>query len=132
MNNNADYIKAARISASDPAKRLPQVVTLLRAAGIEIDDNVIDSFRVAAQASKSKKLVEKREANGGVDFSDGGDEFLQRLFEAYKAGISFNKIGNEVNITRTSMYRYLHRESYPREKDRERIIAAIDKYLPRN
>lgn len=131
MNNSADYIKAARILSKCPVSRLPQVVELLQRGGIEVDDDFVAKCVKGNREAAEKNLERKRTLLPCTRLEDDGDEFLRKLYSAYSAGLSLTKIGEEVGITKTSMYRYLHKDSYPREKDKERLIAVMDRYLSR-
>lgn len=131
LNNSADYIKAARILSKCPVSRLPQVVELLRRGGIDVDDDFVSKCVSGNRMEVEKNLKRKRALISCSHLDDGGDEFLRKLYSAYSAGLSLTKIGEEVGITKTSMYRYLHGNSYPRAKDKERLIAVMDRYLSR-
>lgn len=127
-----DYIEAAKILASCPERRLPQVVKLLREAGIEIDDGFVKESRGRSDDGKRKRVREKRVERRTIDFRMIGDNFLDALRDAFESGINISDLSRTSGMGRTTLYRYLNGETYPSNEDKERILNAINEINGRN
>ena len=123
--NKKEYMEAAMILAVCPSRRLPQVVKILRKAGVEIDEGFVKEARAGEDDGKRKRMREKRGKKRTFDFRKAGDDFLDALREAFEGGISVSALSRTTGISRTSFYRYINGESYPADDDRERIMDAI-------
>ena len=127
-----DYIEAAKILASCPERRLPQVVKLLREAGIKIDDGFVKESQGGADDGKRKRVREKRVERRTIDFRMIGDNFLDALRDAFESGINISDLSRTSGMGRTTLYRYLNGETYPSNEDKERILNAINEMNGRN
>ena len=124
--NKKEYIEAAMVLAICPARRLPQVVKLLRKSGIEIDDEFVREAR-EADTEKRKRLREKRvEGRPDIEFGDFWDDFADTLHDVFEKGISISELSRTTGISRTSFYRYLSGKSSPSESDKKRILDGIE------
>lgn len=126
-----DYIEAAKILASCPERRLPQVVKMLREAGFEIEDGFVRDSRGRAEDGKRKRMREKRMERRTIDFRKIGDDFLDTLREAFESGMNMSDLSRASGMGRTTLYRYLNGETYPSKEDKEKILDAIKEIMGR-
>lgn len=124
-----DYLKAARILATCPKRRLPMVVKLLRESGVEVDESILDAEEDSREALKMERRGGRRESLYAPEFWKSDDEFVFTLRNAFERGIGISKLSRETGISRTSLYRYLHEESRPAESDMKCILDGIDKIM---
>lgn len=127
-----DYIEAAKVLASCPERRLPQVVKLLREAGFEIEDGFVRESRSGTEGGKRKRVREKRVEGRTIDFRKIGDGFLDTLREAFESGMNMSDLSRTSGMGRTTLYRYLNGETYPSKEDKEKILDAINEIMGRN
>ena len=127
-----DYLEAARILATCPERRLPQVVKMLREAGFKIEDGFVRESREVAKDRKRKRMREKRMEGRTFDFRTLGDDFLDTLRDAFEKGINISDLSRTSGMGRTTLYRYLKGETYPSKEDRERILDAISEIAGRD
>lgn len=124
-----NYLRAARLLATCPQKRLKEVVRLLRESGIEIDDDFLREEEYDKESLKMSRRMNRRKGEYENTFWESDDDFMVALLNAYKRGIGITKLSRATGVSRTTIYRYLHRESYPSESDKKCILSGIEELI---
>jgi DNA-binding phage protein len=124
-----DYLMAAKILARCPTKRLPEVVRLLKEAGVEVDEKIFGEEEDKRRKLRRERLKDERAAIYDRRFWDTQDEFSSALLGAYENGIGISELSKETGLSRTSLYRYIHEKSQPAEKTKELILRGINKLM---
>ena len=124
-----DYLQAAKILATCPTKRLPQVIKMLRDAGIDVDERMIKEEVRNKEEAKMERRGKARERNYDPGFWSSDDDFILTLRNAFERGIGISKLSRVTGLSRTTLYRYLHDEFYPSDDIKETILASIEKIM---
>lgn len=109
-----------------PKRKVQKVVALLSDMGATATNEVL----LSCAARRASQMMEKRKENRSLDYDKGfwkaDNPFVQKMRDAYADGISFTKLSRFTGLTRTTLYRYLHGESFPNEIDARNVLDGID------
>lgn len=109
-----------------PKRKVQKVVALLSDMGATATNEVL----LSCAARRTSQMMEKRKENRALEYADEfwqtDNAFVQKMRDAYADGISFTKLSRFTGLTRTTLYRYLHGESFPDEIDAKNVLDGID------
>jgi DNA-binding phage protein len=115
-----------QIVVNCPKRKIQKVVALLYDMGATATNEVL----LSCTARRTSQMMEKRKENRALEYADEfwktDNEFVQKMRDAYADGISFTKLSRFTGLTRTTLYRYLHGESFPNEIDARNVLDGID------
>lgn len=115
-----------QFSVNCPKSVVQGAVALLLDMGATVTSEAL----VACASQKTAKMMEHRKGRRMLEY-DGAfwqtdNAFVQKMRDAYADGISFTKLSRFTGLTRTTLYRYLHGESFPNEIDAQNVLDGID------
>lgn len=115
-----------QFSVNCPKSVVQGAVALLLDMGATVTSEAL----AACASQKTAKMMEHRKGRRMREY-DGAfwqtdNAFVQRMRDAYADGISFTKLSRYTGLTRTTLYRYLHGESFPNEIDAKNVLDGID------
>ena len=115
-----------QFSVNCPKSVVQGAVALLLDMGATVTSEAL----AACASQKTAKMMEHRKGRRMREY-DGAfwqtdNAFVQKMRDAYADGISFTKLSRFTGLTRTTLYRYLHGESFPNEIDARNVLDGID------
>ena len=127
MESNEMYIKAAKIIATCPAKRLPAVLSVLEKGGIVFTNEELEKMKLsAAHPSKTDILISNRKEQKKEEWKETDNEYIIRLREAYDKGVSITQISRIVGVNKATAYKYLWGWRTPSRCIGEKIVEACN------
>lgn len=115
-----------QIVVNCPKSKIQRAVALLSDVGATATNEIL----LSCAARKTSQMMEKRKENRALEYADEfwqtDNAFVQKMRDAYADGISFTKLSRFTGLTRTTLYRYLHGESFPNEIDARNVLDGID------
>ena len=123
------YVKAAKIIATCPRERLPMVRELLLKVGIEITEEEV-KLALLTDRDRTPTLARSRTEIDTSSWLPSEDPLVLSLRDAFQRGISLTKVGREVGVHRTTMYRYLKGLAPIKAANRRRLKDAINMFSP--
>lgn len=122
-------MKAARIVASCPKRRLPAVMEILKNSGVEISKEAIDEalgLREEKVERRKARLSEKRrEAGEPETWCYVEDDCVDALRYVYMDGVSFSELERVTGIGRGTLYHYVHGNREISSKNREILFRGL-------
>lgn len=115
-----------QFSVNCPKSVVQGAVALLLDMGATVTSEALAAcaYQKTAKMMEHRKGRRMREYDGAFWQTDNA--FVQKMRDAYADGISFTKLSRFTGLTRTTLYRYLHGESFPNEIDAKNVLDGID------